>query len=108
MKKFEVGDIVASVTNDKVCFEIPIDNLVYAFNYSPDNPSEDGEQFVKVKEDQIQEFAEYVARKMIEPSNQETGASYFEEAIDKVFNEVFECYEDFAEYPEYDDDEDDE
>ena len=49
MKKFEYGDTVASVTDDKVCFEIPIDNLEYAFNYSPDNPSEDGEQFVKVK-----------------------------------------------------------
>ena len=105
MQKFEYGDTVATVTDGKICFEIPINNLVYAFNYSPDNPSEDGEQFVKVKEDKTQEFAEYIAKHMIEPSNQETGASYFEDAIDRVFDEVFESYEDFAEYPEYDDDE---
>lgn len=102
MKKFECGDIVATVTDDKICFEVPIDNLVYAFNWSPDNPSEDGEQFVKVKEGRSQEFAEYVAKHMIEPSDQETGLSFFEEAIDKVFDEVFESYEDFADYPEYD------
>lgn len=105
MKKFEYGDTVATVTDYKVCFEIPINNLVGAFNYNPDNPSEDGKQFVRVKEGKTQEFAEYVAKNMIEPYDHETGLSYFDEAIYKIFNEVFESYEDFAGYPEYDDEE---
>lgn len=104
VKYFEENGFEATVTSDKVRWEIPIDNLANAFNYSPENPSEDGEKFVEIKEDKTHEFAEFVAKTMMQPYNQETGASYIEEALDKVFNEVFEGYEDFADYPEYDDD----
>lgn len=104
MKKFEENGFTATVTKDKVRWEIPISNLIFAFNNSPENPSEDGEQYITVKRGKRQEFAEFVAKTMFNECDQETGASYIEQAIDGVFREIFEDYKDFAKYPEYEED----
>jgi hypothetical protein len=103
MKKFEENGCTATVTNNTVRWEYPIANLVNAFNYDPENPSYNGEDFVSVKRGKREEFAEYVAKNMIQPYDQETGQSPIEDALQKVFIEVFEGYENFAKYPEDDD-----
>lgn len=100
--EFISGETKAIVTSDKICWEIPIETLITAFSYSPDNPSEDGEHYVEIKENKKQEFAKFVAYTMIRPYDTETGLSILEAAIDKVFMEVFEGYETFAFYPHID------
>ena len=42
MKKFEENGFTATVTDKVVRWEIPISNLINAFNNSPENYSEDG------------------------------------------------------------------
>lgn len=102
MKKIEGNGLTATVTDKVIRWEIPISNLIFAFNNSPENYSEDGENFIKVKKGKRQEFAEYVAQQLMEPCDSETGLSHIEQAIDNVFLSVFEGYEDFAKYPGYD------
>jgi hypothetical protein len=105
VKKIEYNGFTATVTNGKVKWEIPISNLINAFYYCPMNIYEDEEDGIKIKRGKRQEFAEYVARKMLDEANQDTGASYIEEALDKVFEEAYESGCDFIKYPdeEYDD-----
>lgn len=103
MKKFENNGFTATVTKDVVRWEIPIRNLIHAFNYSPNNYSEDGENFISVKRGKRQEFAEYVAQQLIMQCDGETGASHMEQAIENVFEEVFSGDEEFAKYPGFDD-----
>lgn len=103
MKKFEYNGFTATVTKDVVRWEIPISNLINAFNNSPSNYSEDGENYITVKKGKRQEFAEYVAQQLIEQVDSETGASHIEQAIDNVFEDVFSGDEEFAKYPGYDD-----
>ncbi len=103
MKKFKENGFTSTVTKDVVRWEIPISNLINAFNNSPENYSEDGEHYITVKRDKRQEFAEYVAQQLMLECDSETGASHIEQAIDNVFLGVFEGNEEFAHYPEYDD-----
>lgn len=104
MKKFENNGFTATVTKDVVRWEIPISNLIKAFNDSPNNYSEDGENFISVKKGKRQEFAEYVAQQLIEQQcDSETGATHLEQAIENVFEEVFSSDEEFAKYPGFDD-----
>jgi len=106
MNKIEENGFTATITKDKVKLEIPISNLVYAFNNSPENYSEDGEHFIIVKRGKRQEFATYVAEQLLVSEDPDTGASFLEQAIDNVFEQVFESDEDFAHYPAYDGEED--
>jgi len=105
MKKFECNGFTATVTNKVVRWEISISNLKCAFNNSPENYSEDGEHFIKVKKGKLKEFAEYVAEQLIISENADTGSSFLEEAIDQAFEQVFESDEEFAYYPESDEEE---
>lgn len=102
MKKFEENGFTATVTDKVVRWEIPISNLINDFNNSPENYSEDGENYIKVKKGKRQEFAEYVAQQLMEQCDTETGMSHIEQAIENVFLNVFEGDEDFAKYPGYD------
>ena len=99
-KKFHNNGFTATVTDKVVRWEIPIDNLVNAFKLSDYNYSTDGEHYITVKKDKKQEFAEYVAQKMFDECDQNTGASYIEQAIDEVFETIFEDDKDFADYPD--------
>ena len=99
MKKYKYNGFTATVTDKVVQWEIPINNLVRAFNLSPENPTADGEHYVKIKRGKKQEFAEYVAQMMFDECDQETGASHIEQAIDDVFKTIYEDEKDFAKYP---------
>ncbi len=103
MKKFEYNGFTATVTKDKVKWEIPISNLINAFYYSPMNMFEDEDSGTKIKKDKRQEFAEYIAEKMFDEVDSETGASYIEEALDKVFEEAYESGAEFIKYADEDD-----
>lgn len=85
MKKFEGNGFTATVTEDNIRWELPISNLINAFRYSPENYDE-----FTVKRGKRKEFAEFVAQKMFDEADQDTGASYIEEALDKVFSEMFQ------------------
>lgn len=102
MKKFEGNGFTATVTNKVVRWEIPITNLLYAYNNNPNGFTEDGEKYAKIKRGKKQEFAEYVAKSMFNEVDQETGASYIEEVLDRIFEVADEDSEDFIQFPDYD------
>lgn len=93
MKRFEGNGFIGTVTNDKVKIEIPIKNLVCAFDCSPNNYDEN-----KIRRGHRQAFAEYLVKKLFDEVDQDTGASYIEEAFDKVFDEMVENSLDFIEF----------
>jgi hypothetical protein len=103
MKKIEYNGFTATVTKDKVKWEIPISNLVNAFKYSPMNTYENDDGTC-IRRGKRQEFAEYIAEKMFDEVDQETGASFIEEALDKVFEEAYESGAEFIKYADEDDD----
>lgn len=101
MKKFEENGFTATVTNKTVRWEIPIKNLINALELSPDNPSEDGENFVTIRRGKGKEFAEFIAKALMDEYDQNTGESYIEKALDECFREkIFEDSREFAKYPE--------
>ena len=103
MCKFSDLGITAIITNNKIKIELPISGLVSGFNDSPNNTEE-----IKVKCGKRKEFAEYIARRLIEKEDQHTGETPVMEMFEKVFEDIFEGYEDKPDiliYPkEYEDD----
>lgn len=104
MKKFSNLGITAIVTGDKLKIEIPIANLVNGFNLSPENmyPA------IKVRRGKRKEFAEFIAQKIIDGEDQDTGNTPVMEIFDKAFSNVFEGYDindDIFKYPEDDEEE---
>lgn len=89
MKQFSDNGITTIVTNDKIKIELPISGLVSGFNDSPNNAEE-----IKVKRGKRKEFAEYIARRLIEKEDQHTGETPVMEMFEKVFEDIFEGYED--------------
>lgn len=75
----------ATVDNEKLTIEIPISTLVNAFNCSPDNYGE-----ATVRKGKRQEFAEFLAKHISDEIDQETGASYLTEMLDKMFSSIFD------------------
>jgi hypothetical protein len=102
MQKIEENGFIATITKNKIKIEMSISNLEYAFNNSPNNYSEDGENFIKVKRGKRQEFAQYVAEQLLLSEDPDTGDSLLVQAIEKVFEQVFESDEEFAKFPGYD------
>lgn len=101
MKKFEENGFTATVTDKVVRWEIPIANLINVLELSPENPSEDGENFVSIRRGKKKEFAEFVAKALMYECDQNTGESYIEKALSECFREhIFEDYKEFAKYPE--------
>lgn len=88
MNKFENMGFTSSVTNDKLKIEIPIKNLVTAFELSPNNYDE-----VKIKRGKRKAFAEWVARTVVSEHDAEDGASFLHECFDNVFDQLFEGFE---------------
>jgi len=95
MEKYESLGFTAIVTNNKLKVEIPINNLIDGFRDSPNNHDE-----VKVKRGYRREFVTYVAKSLIDQGNSESGDSFIMEALELVFEELFEGAEDFITYPE--------
>ncbi|MHA7139818.1 hypothetical protein ACRTEV_21540 [Rossellomorea arthrocnemi] len=98
MEKFEALGFTATVTNDKLKIEIPIKSLVEGFKDSPNNFSES-----KVKRGHKQDFAKYVAERLVDGSNADTGDSPIMEAIESTFEELFEGDEEFIKYEDEED-----
>lgn len=84
-----------SVEDGKLVLEIAVDNLVSGFNGDPNKFEE-----CNINEDKKQQFAEYVANSLIEPSDSETGNSLIMEALDRVFEEAMENGEEFINFEE--------
>jgi hypothetical protein len=98
MEKIESLGFTATVTKQKLKIEIPIANLVQGFKDSPNNFDE-----AVVKRGHRQEFAKYVAQALVDGSNKDTGDSPIMEAIEQVFEELFEGAEDFVKTQEDED-----
>jgi len=93
MKKFENLGFTSKLTSKKLIIEIPIKNLVAAFEFCPDNYDES-----KVKRGKRQLFAEFVAKQILNECDSETGDTPISRAFDSVFELLFEGYEDGAEF----------
>ena len=88
MRKYENLGFTSVVTNDKIKIELPIKNLVTAFEYSPENNGE-----IKIKRGCRNKLADFVAKHIIQECDQETGETYIINAIDHVFELILEGYE---------------
>jgi len=88
MNKYENLGFTTIVTDDKLKIEIPIDNLVTAFEFSPNNIGE-----VQLKKDCEKLLADFVAKHILQECDQETGDTYISNAIDQVFDLILEGYE---------------
>lgn len=93
-KTFEALGVKIALTNDKLKIEVPIKNLVNGFEQSPNNFDE-----VKIKRGHRKEFAEHIAKALLDSCNTETGDTPVMEMLDTVFNEIFEGDEEFVKYP---------
>jgi hypothetical protein len=87
MNKFENSGFTSILTNEKLKIEIPIKNLVFAFNNCPDNYN------MKILRGRSKQFAEFCAKHIVEECNQENGDTYLTEAFDKMFGLIFDGYE---------------
>jgi hypothetical protein len=105
MKKFENCGFTSVVTGDKVKLEIPISNLVCAFENSPSNSNEYGAPFL-IKRGKRKQFAEWVAEMVVSEADCEDGATYIHQMFDRVFDQIFEGYviaEEFIKEPKEED-----
>lgn len=96
MKKFENLGFTTTVTNDKLKIEISISGLIAGFNDSPNNFEE-----IKVKRGKRKEFAEYIAQKIIDEADAETGESYLMQMFENAFDNIFEGYDTLDEILDY-------
>lgn len=96
MKKFENMGFTTIVTNDKVKIEIPISGLVGGFKWHESNLFDK----VAIRRGMRKQFAEWFAEQIIAEEDPETGSSFIANAVDRVFELIFEGFEtpDFAHY----------
>lgn len=101
MFKYTNLGITTIVTGDKLKIEIPIRGLVSGFNQSPNNC-----EGFKVKRGKRQEFANFIAEKIIDEADCETGESLVMDLFEKAFEDIFEgndLVDDIVKYPEDED-----
>ena len=91
MTKYEDNGFITKATNDKIQIEIPISNLVCAFENSPDNIGDEG--YLKIKRGKRKEFANFIAKNLLNECDSENGVTFISNAFDGVFNLLFEGYE---------------
>lgn len=97
MVKFENCGFTSIVTSDKLKIEIPIANLVCAFESDPNNTNDYGNPST-IKRGKRQEFAEWVAKWILEEADSEDGTAHIHRAFDSVFELLYEGYEDGGEF----------
>jgi hypothetical protein len=85
MEKYNDGEFVVNITDDKFKIELPLKILVNAFNLHPDNFDE-----AIVKRGKQKEFAKLIAQNLLDSVDSEKGTNYIEDMLDKVFEEIFE------------------
>lgn len=98
MENFSNLGITTTVTNDKLKIEVSISGLACGFNASPNNYEE-----IKIKRGKKREFAKYIAEKIIDGSDPETGESLVMEMFEKAFEDIFEgndLQDEILKYPE--------
>ena len=93
MKKFENMGFTTKVSNGKLTIEIPVKNLVMAFENMPDY-----EYPNKVKKGKHTAFAEFCAEHIIAECDQEDGSNYLHKAFDQMFELLIEGYEDGSDF----------
>lgn len=91
--KYEGLVVTTIVTEDKLKFEININSLISGFNRSPNNYDNSN-----VITDKRLEFANYVARQLVDNSHPETRYSPILIMLDNIFDEILEGAEDFISY----------
>jgi hypothetical protein len=102
-KDIDTG-FTAEVTDDSLIIKMPIENLINGFDLDPTNFWED-KSIAIVDKEKSQEFAEYLAEKLFDEADTETGESYMTEMLSRVFNEAIEGAEDFLTYTDEESDE---
>lgn len=85
MIKYEDDLVTTTVTDKKLKIEIPIKCLVNAFEYYPDNYCE-----AKVKRGKRQQFANYLAKAILQEIDQDTGNNLVKDMFDRAFEELLE------------------
>lgn len=108
MEKFNGAGFISTVTQDKLKLEIPIANLVCAFEGDPNNTGDDYGNPFTIKRGKRQEFAKWVAKWILEEADCEDGTAHIHKAFDSVFELLYEGYEDGEEFlkcPEGEEDE---
>lgn len=73
------------VNNTALVIEVPIDVLVAAFRYYPDNYPE-----ASVKPKKQREFTELIAEHLHDEIDTETGSNFIHNMLDAIFTEVLE------------------
>ncbi|SHG89930.1 hypothetical protein SAMN02744040_00087 [Tepidibacter thalassicus DSM 15285] len=96
MKKFENLGITTIVTGDKIKIEVKISGAVNAFNNSPNNFTPEA----TVKKEKRAEFAEYLAKALVDGSDPDTGDSPVMAMFENIFQEIYEGAEEFCNYPD--------
>jgi len=91
--KYEGLGVATTVKKDKLIIEVPIDSLINGFNLSPNNHDK---SIIEI--DKKLEFANYVAKQLVDNSDPETGYSPILIMLDNIFNEILEGAEDFVNY----------
>lgn len=104
MEIFEDGEtgFVTKTTNDKLIIEMPISNLVRGFNTSPYNYDGHGgnDTPAKIKKGMRKDFANYLANKLFDEADPDTGANYVGQMLDQLFIRAIEDDEEFLQYAE--------
>jgi hypothetical protein len=87
MKKYgDIGTgIETHVSDTALVIEVPVDVLVTAFKYYPDNYPE-----ASVKPEKQREFTELIAEHLHDETDSETGANFIHNMLDAIFTEVLE------------------
>lgn len=102
-KKFEEHLMKFNITKDKLKMEIKLKDLEWLFENSPSNFGFEGEGIARVKRGKRQEFAEFIVRRLLDDSSEDSNNVVWGEPFEKIFEEILEGAEDeIIKYPDMD------
>lgn len=93
-KKFEEHLMKFHITKDKLKMEIKLKDLEWLFESSPNNFGSNGEGAAKVKRGKRQEFAEYIVKRLLDDSSEDSNNTVWGEPFERIFEEILEGAED--------------
>lgn len=105
MKEFNDQLMKFKITKDKLKMEISLKDLVFLFENSPNNFDSMGEEPIKIKRGKRQDFAEFIAKTLMDYSRYDENDTRWGRAFEETFSEIFDGYEgaeDFCKYTDYD------
>jgi len=103
MKKFDDQLMKFTVTKNKLKMEISLKDLVFLFENSSNNITDNSTEAITIQRRKRQEFAEFVVEMLMDYSRYDENDTRWGRAIEEVFEEIFEGYEEgegFCKYPE--------